>query len=485
MVLALMGLAQTSAPTAAEQSIEAALRVHNFSEAHELCKTALRQSPGNPKLWTLEGIALAGLARRSDAVSAYNHALSISPNYLPALEGAAGLEYNSGNERAAVLLERIVKLRPDNPTAHAMLAVLDYKRRDCAAAVRHFAASQQLISTQPAALMEYGSCLMDVQQPQKAVPIFQQLLESQPEDVHARYNLAVVQLAAGRSKDSIATLQPLLEASQPDPDVLDLASSAYEDSGDTPTAVKLLRQAIVLAPKRIRYYVDFATISFTHQSFQVGIDVLNAGLQANPNAAPLYVSRGVLHIQLGQYDKGEADFASANRIDPKQSSGAIAEGLAQMQQSNLVQALATVRSRLKSHPGDAFLHYMEAQIIFQQGPDPGTPEFKQAIASAEQSARLNPDFALAHDLLGNLYLKSGRLKPSIEQSRIALKQNPSDQEALYHLIQALRQSREANQSELPALVKRLAELRQEARNQEAMGNRYKLYEPAPENADAK
>jgi tetratricopeptide (TPR) repeat protein len=291
----------------------------------------------------------------------------------------------------------------------------------------------------------------------------------------------VVQSAAGHSQDALVTLKPLLEIAQPDPDVLELASSAYEESGDTPNAVKLLRQAIVLDPKKIKYYIDFATISFSHQSFPVGVDMINAGLQANPNAAPLYVARGVLYIQLGQYDNGESDFEMANRLDPGQSSGAIAEGLAQMQQSNLEQALSTVRLQLKTHPQDAFLHYMEAQILFQQGPDADTPEFKQAIASAERSLQLKPDFVLAHDLLGNLYFRSGQLERSIEQSRQALKLNPSDQEALYHLIQALRQSGPEKKSELPALVKRLAELRQEARNQEASGSRYKLYEPAREN----
>jgi tetratricopeptide (TPR) repeat protein len=485
LALAYWAVAQNRSPLASEQEIESALRAHSFSEAYELSKIAVQRSPGNPKLWALEGIALSALGKRSEALGAYNHALNMAPDYLPALEGAAELEYNAGSKRAAVLLERILKLRPEDPTAHAMLAVTDYKRHDCASAVKHFAASQQLISKQPAALAEYGSCLMDLEEPEKAIVIFQQILASQSNDARARYNLAVVQLTASQPQNALATLQPLLDAAQPDPDVLDLASSAYEDSGDTPAAVKLLRQAIVLDPKKIKYYIDFATISFTHQSFQVGVDMLNAGLQANPKAAPLYVARGVLYVQLGQYDNGEADFAMANRLDSRQSSGAIAEGLAQMQQSNLPQALATVRSQLKNHPQDAFLHYMEAQILFQQGADPGTAEFKQAITSAERSARLNPDFALAHDLLGNLYLKSGQLKPSIEQSRLALKQNPSDQEALYHMIQALRQGGEVNKGELPALVKRLAELRQEARNQEALGNRYKLYEPDEQNRPPK
>ena len=66
----------------------------------------------------------------------------------------------------------------------------------------------------------------------------------------------------------------------------------------------------------------------------------------------------------------------------------------------------------------------------------------------------------------------------MEQSRLALKGNPSDQEALYHLIQALRESHKDTKGELPGLVKRLAELRAEARNTEASSNRYKLYEPS-------
>ena len=156
-----------------------------------------------------------------------------------------------------------------------------------------------------------------------------------------------------------------------------------------------------------------------------------------------------------------------------------------MQQSNLPQALSTVRLQLKGHPQDAFLYYMEAQILFQQNADPGAPELKQAIESAEQSVRLDPDFSLSHDLLGNLYLKSGQFASSIQQSRLALKQNPSDQEALYHLIQALRQTGGTAKSELPGLVKRLAELRQEARNQEGMGNRYKLYETGEGNTPSK
>jgi tetratricopeptide (TPR) repeat protein len=475
LVLSISG--QTAANSDATGSIEAALRAGNYNQALRLAQSQLQGSPQNAMLWTLKGITLSRLGRNKEALIAYNTALNISPEYLAALEGAAELEYSAGSSRAVPLLNRIVKLRPAEPTSHAMLGVLAYKRHDCPSAVRHFKDSQQLISSQPAALGQYGSCLIDLQRPEDAVAVFQTIHNLQPQDPHTCYNLAVAQYTAHQPKDAIATLQPLLQAQPFDPDVLDLASSAYEETGDTPTAARLLRQAIVLDPGKPRYYIDFATISFNHESFQVGVDMVSVGLKQNPKAAPLYVARGILYIQLGQFDKGEADFTTATRLDPGQTSGAVAEGLALIQQSNLDQALGTVRAQLKSHPKDAFLQYMQAQILFQLGAEPETPQFKEAVAAAVLSTQLQPDLVLARDLLGNLYLKSGQIDKSIEQSRRALEQSPPDQEALYHLIQALRHSGKDTKGELPALVKRLAVLRQASRSQEVSGARYRLYEP--------
>ncbi len=69
-----------------------------------------------------------------------------------------------------------------------------------------------------------------------------------------------------------------------------------------------LQQAILLDPGNVNLYLDFATISAAHQSFQVGINAVNDGIAQQPKAAPLYFARGVLSVQLGKYNEGEADF---------------------------------------------------------------------------------------------------------------------------------------------------------------------------------
>src|ERR1043166_6143519 len=250
LLLVSPSLSQTSTTPDSRGAIESALRGGQFSQALQLTETELQHAPADAKLWTMKGIALSKLGRDREALTAYKKALAISPDYLAALEGAAELEYNAGSSRAVGLLNRIVKLRPDNPTSHAMLGVIAFKQRDCVSAVKHFRASQQLIEAQPSALAQFGSCLMELQQAEDAIPVFQQIQRLRPDDSHARYNLAVAQLSAHRAQDSVSTLQHLVQTDPPDPDVLDLASSAYEETGDTPQAVALLRQAIMRDPKK-------------------------------------------------------------------------------------------------------------------------------------------------------------------------------------------------------------------------------------------
>jgi tetratricopeptide (TPR) repeat protein len=454
--------------------VTAALRAGEFAKALQLLEPALRRAPTNAQLWTLQGLAYSGEGHKKEALGSFRAALRLSQDYLPALEGAAQIEYDEGSTVAVPHLQRILRLRPNDTTSHAMLAVLDYKLGDCAGAVQHFEQSGSLASSQAAALQEYGTCLVKLKQFDKAVVAFRTLMDQNPTDARARYQLAAVQLIAERPKDAIGTLAPLLQANDPEPSILQLASSAYEAAGDTPNAVRTLRQAIVTDPRDTELYLDFASLSMDHQSFDVGVDVVNSGLKLQPEAAPLYVARGILYVQLAKFDEAEADFEKANVLDPAGSLGSVAQGLEAVQSNDPDRALTTVRSKLAKKPDDPYLLYLQADVLTQKGVDPGSPEFAAAVRSAKKAVALQPSLSAARDVLAKLYLQSGQNQLAIEQCHKALETDPKDQTALYHLIQGLRKTGARN--EIPDLLKRLAELRAGSAKQESEHNRYKLVE---------
>jgi len=469
-------LAHAFAQTAGDRigPIVSALRDQEFAKAIELLRPALQESPENAQLWTMQGVAYSAQGREKEALASFHRALKIAPDYIPALQGAGQIEYDAGSAAGVPLLQHLLRLRPGDSTSHGMLAVLEYQQGNCPDAVVHFEKAASLFDDRVEALHAYATCLVKLKRFEPAVQVFAHAFALNPDSRRERELLASIQLMAHKPEEALSTLSPLLEAASVDAQALELASTAYEDIHDTTKAVDSLRKAILQDPVNINLYLDFATISAAHQSFQVGINVVSEGISHQPKAASLYFARGVLYVQLAEYEKAQTDFETAYELDPNQSLSAAAQGLASVQQNDLDHALAMVQEKLARRPSDAILLYLQADILTQKGAEQGTPEFQTAMRSARKAVALRPTLGPARDVLGKLYLQAGQYPEAVAQCRRALDIDPKDQAALYHLIQALRKN--GKDTEIPNLLKRLALLRQQATKEEREQYRYKLVE---------
>jgi len=475
--------AQQTAPSVS--SIEALIRSQHYDSALAATKHALLERPNDFRLWTLEGIVFTLKADNEDALTALQRALHLSPAYGPALKAAAQLLYQTQDQRAVPVLETILKTDPQDQTAHEMLAVLEARQEHCQEAIRQFILSSDVIAHHSHSLEAYGYCLVHVGEPEKAISVFEQLADLLPEQTYPKYDLAVVLVATKQDETAARILEPMLTSDQSDPELLSLASDAYEALGDTPKAVSLLRQAIVLNPTSANYYNAFVVLCLNHESFQVGVDMVDAGLQRIPGDPSLYISRGLLYAQLAQYDKAEADFHTAERLDSAQSLSAYARDIVELQEnmtdkSKPGDAVGEIRAQLKAHPDSALLHYLLAKLLVYREADTDSNVPDEAIRSALLAVKLKPDLVDARDLLASIYTRSGQYDLAIEQCRLALQDSPSDATAIYHLIVALRHSPQKNQpDEIPALVKQLSQLQQASRQQQTDRKRFQLVEQQP------
>ncbi len=462
--------------------IQALLRSQNYDKALQMTRDALRQAPRDPRLWTIEGIIFSIKSNNNEALNAFDKALLLSPGYPAALKGKVQLLYTTQDTQAIPLLKQLVKVDPKDETAHEMLANLERKQGHCQTAIDQFELSTNVISTHPESLESYGDCLVEMKQAQSAIPVFEKLVALLPDQGFAKYDLALVQVEAKQNDAALKTLGPLLALSPSDPELLSLASDAHEGTGDTPQAVSLLRQAIVDNPSNANLYTSFAALCLNHDSFQVGIDMLNAGIQLIPSEPSLYISRGLLFAQLADYDKAEADFNTAERLDKRQSLSAYALDLSELQKSQAekhqsAKELADVRAQLKSHPDSPLLHYLLAKLLTSQDSAPAGSTPAEALHSALLAVKIKPDLTDARNLLASMYLRSNQYNLAIEQCRLALQYAPEDQSAMYHLIIALRHTNQAShKEEITSLVKTLSELQQASLQKETDRKRFRLVE---------
>lgn len=449
----------------------ARLRNRDYASALRLADEALQQAPRDCRMLTVRGIALKNTGRISDASLAFTTATSICPQFLPGLEGLAELQYAQQAPEAAGTLEKILAIQPENLTSHAMLAVLEAKAGDCAGAVQHFGKVAELVRSSSAAMTEYGACLLTVAQPEEAAIVFQQLLQRQdnPEN-RLRYAYS-----CWKAKDYAAASQalaPLVEntGGGANPAAISLAARIAESAGDTPRAVALLQQAIAAKPEDARNYLIFSEISFNHESYKVGVDMLNAGLQRLPQDARLYVARGVLEVQQSSFDAALTDFRKAHQLDPNLSLAGDAIGIMLDQQHQSAESLTAYAEQAKAHPDDALVQFFYAEALSQSKQEAvgsnsaATSNDAAAIQAARRAVVLEPDYQPALDLLCQLEFRAGNVAAALELAKKAVERNPEDETAIYQELMAYRslgKKEEVNQ--LVARMKQVKEHQQDAR----------------------
>ncbi len=470
--------------------VEGALRDHQYAQAIQLSSAALKSDPRDIRMWTLQGMAYAGSGQSSLALSAYGHALKLQADFLPALEGAAQVSYQQGGQSAQPFLDRLIRLRPEDQTTHAMLGALAYKRSDCDAAILHFSKARSAIASEPSALTQFGTCLSMRNRIDEAIPIFQQADTLEPQSEAGHYNLALALWNAKRYDDAYRALQPAIRPDTKNEDVLTLAADIDEARNDTPQAVEMLRRAIQENPRGVKAYIWFATLASNHMSFQTGIDMLDAGLRVLPKEGQLRLARGVLYAQMGEFDKAAEDFETAHSFDPQLSFAGTAEGIVAAQKHDLKASIDRFREQVRSHPDSAFDQYLLAESLRQRGAEPGSPDYVEGLHAATRAIELDPNLTLAHEILADLYLSAGNTALAAEQCQVVLRADPNNQEALYRLILTLRKS--GRKDEIPELTKRLVALRNAQNTRDSHTMRYQLVDnvvhapsqPEPDGAQA-
>ena len=418
------------------------------------------------------GLALRGEGQPLEAYSSFIAATKLCPQSLAAVEGAAEIAYARKMPDARPLLARVVELRPEDGTAHAMLGALYAESGECAESAANYAQSQPQIEGNTSALRQYGSCLLALGRAPEAVDVLTRLLSVEDNGPN-RQGLARAQMEAGRRADALGTLQPLTSSDSRDSSALLLAAEIAEADNHTPQAIAWLRQAMQLDPKRVESYLYFAEISFNHGSYQVGIDFLDLGLKLLPEDARLHVARGVLEVQISKLDSALSDFQEAHRLDPKLSFADDAMGVLFSQKHDLSSALTLFEERSRKQPNDPLLQYLYAEALSESGTN--SPEkIEAAIAASRRALLLEPSYQPARDLLCVLLQRNGEFQAVVDEAAEATRRQPYDEVALYQALLAERKLKHPERTE--DLARRLEEAK--AHNQVAV-TKYVLEESRP------
>ena len=131
-------------------------------------------------------------------------------------------------------------------------------------------------------LHAYATCLMRIKRHEEAAATLQRAVTLQSVRSAGTPGAGVeCQFLAHKPQKALSALKPLLDSPTVNSSTLELASRAYEDTATHRKRSALFDRHSCSIPRNISLYLDFATICFNHESFQVGIDVVTEGFRSN------------------------------------------------------------------------------------------------------------------------------------------------------------------------------------------------------------
>ena len=475
LAVAPLVLATSAAAQGRREAIEALSRGQH-DVALQILAELLDRDPRDHALSTLQGIALSEAGRPAEALAAYRRALQGAPDYLAALQGAAEIEFQNRDPVAQARLERVLSIHSENPTAHAMLGVLAFERQDCPTAVRHFANAGPTLAENTQVLWQYGQCAFQAGDMQAAGRTFRRLLDLEPSNSAARFNLALILFETNHHSEAIEIVDPLAAPDTPESEVLSLLADAYLSNQQIPEALETLKRAVAIYPREERHYVDLANLCMEQEAHDLGLEILDAGVRNIPQSARLHGMRGVILAQLSQFDKAEAEFARATELDPSQAPGKIGLSITLQQLGRHAEAIPILREQAAAEPNDPVVNAMLGRALLQQR-ELGDAGLEEARAALERAVESDPSFASAWVELGKLLTKTDQLAEAISALERAAENSPDDRQALYQLMLAYRKTGQLEKTRDLSQKLRAMVLRDQ--REETQQARFRLVKEAP------
>ncbi len=456
------------------------LRQHRYGEALQTATDLLRMHPDDSFLWLYRGLAERGLNQVKVSLESIRRALQLNPANTQAAEAGAQISYTAHDASAGYYVDQVLRFEPESQPAHAMAGVLALEKSDCSAAIQHLKQAGELANHDLSLKRRLASCMAQQGDLTGAVNLMTELHSMAPSDRDINLQLALLDFNTSHFAETIALLNPLRASL--DANGFGLLADAYNGIDDTINAVDAYRAAIQLVPTDDRYYIDLTVLSMDHQSPEVALGVLNAGIAKIPTSPRLLVLRGTVYAQIGRNDLAQTDFERADRLDPHSIFGTLGLGVLLREESNLDQAQSILEVKLVQSPHDAVLNFMLADTLLRKGADPGDPAFAHAINLLDESLKRDPNLAQSHALLGKLLLKQGRAEDAVGQLEAAVHLQGTDRTALNQLLTAYRRlGRTADANRTSAI---LAQAVSSDRALETARNRIHLtLEPAPRSPD--
>jgi tetratricopeptide (TPR) repeat protein len=453
-----------------------ALSENRPQDALEEFTAAEREHPDDARVRNFRGILLVQLGKNAEAAAEYQESIRLDPTLEDAYRNLGFLRWTEHQlAPARDMLERAIKLSPDDSFAHYYLGRVELDAQRYEQAFRELDLSHQSFPADagllvqvttgyialgrqenarksldqliPMALTEaqsvqVASLLLSVHENDRAISLIQKLNVRFPSQATwAQFDLALAYFLSEKYEKAIEQALVYAHAESPaapkspeQAQAWSLIGIAYARLNQGERSINALRQAATLAPDDEAHWLNLTRELMELNRYPEAVTAVQSGLAANPKSYALHLRLGAAYLAAGRYGEAESVFRDLVSAGDPLPTGYV--GLAQV-------LLRTGRAEeAAAHLGDAekklgptfLISYFRGLALDRAGKP------SEALTAFQQAIHLNPNSADAHLHLGKTEFALGHVNEAIAEFHEALRLDPGNTQAKRLLSQAYRRA---------------------------------------------
>ncbi len=420
--------------------------------------------PNESLLYNLSGVCYKALGQLDAAVSSYERALAINPNYADAHYNLAITFKALGQLDAAVSsYELSLAINPNNAIAHNNLGNVLKELGQLDAAVSSYQRALAINPDYVEAHSNLGTTLRDLGQLDAAVSSFERALAINPDYVEAHSNLGATLRDLGQLDAAVSCCERAL-AIRPDYSLahnnlgdtlrdlgqLNAAVSSYEralainpnnaithnnlgnvlkDIDQLDAAVSSYERALAINPDYVEALNNVAEALNELGQQEAAVSSCKRALAINPDYVNAHVNLGCAFNGLNQFDAAISSFERALAIEPNDLMAHFNLGVTYQDHDNLDAAISCFGKVLAINPDAVEAHSGLGSLYYKKG------QFDAAVSSCKRALAINPDYVYAHLNLGVVYDELNQIDAAVNSYERALTIQPDAYLARFNLSQ--------------------------------------------------
>jgi Flp pilus assembly protein TadD len=364
----------------------------------------------------------------------------------PAVEQAWDLLAHDKRTDAIAVLRMAIRAHPDDSEARLLLGSILAEAGETAEAIEHL---REGVRLQPKSAMAHnalGEALSDAGDFSGASDAFRKAVGRDPRFAQARENLGLALLQngdlAGAAEQLDRAIQ-LLGETEAAASPRYLRARVHTLAGEIEQAEKQLRRAVALRPAFAEAWSDLGQARETMGDDAGALAALDRAVQINPDGAVAQTRIGTLYLRLGQPGAAVPHLERAVHLSPDNQTALNSLQLA-LRETGRTDRADEVRAQLAEIFRKRDRASQDALTAVRLNNEGAELERKGNLAAAAEKYRaaleLNPGHTGIRVNYAVALLRLGRWEPGLDELRVAVRQDPSNQTYRKALEDALAQA---------------------------------------------